>query len=423
MRALIPGALCALLLAAAPAAAQDWLKKIPLAPKLTTRAEEPKPELPRYAMPDLPPDRKLIPDLDTPLVTVTPGLEMIVDLTGFGQDAASIRQVGEQAGRLEVRRAKIELGGQVGLGHLMSYKLGIDYNGFDVNPEQTFAITDFNVSFAIPAWRTKVSIGQMREDFGYEVVASTSILPQSERVISPFVSPVNTGLKVTHLIGARDEMTLSYGVFKDDWGDGEGRPAFSARMTRLVIDQPAHGRLLHLGLGVRRAEIRDTTRYRGRPGVAAADDFVDTGDFAADATTHVGLEALWMDGPLTVQAEHIGAYVDAPASGNPRFHGFYVLGSYVLTGEQRGYDRTKGAARRIVPLGRWGAPELVARLAAVDLSDGTVDGGRYWRLEMGANWWATTRWKFGMLYGHVRLDRFGETGRTNSLLTRVQWIY
>ena len=50
MRALIPGALCALLLAAAPAAAQDWLKKIPLAPKLTTRAEEPKPELPRYAI-------------------------------------------------------------------------------------------------------------------------------------------------------------------------------------------------------------------------------------------------------------------------------------------------------------------------------------------------------------------------------------
>ena len=39
------------------------------------------------------------------------------------------------------------------------------------------------------------------------------------------------------------------------------------------------------------------------------------------------------------------------------------------------------------------------------------------------NWWATTRWKAGLLWGHVWLDRFGETGRTHSLLTRIQWVY
>jgi hypothetical protein len=76
-----------------------------------------------------------------------------------------------------------------------------------------------------------------------------------------------------------------------------------------------------------------------------------------------------------------------------------------------------------MPDGRWGAVEVVARLAAVNLDSDGIDGGSYVRLEGGANWWATTRWKFGMLYGTIWLDRFGETGRTRSLLSRLQWVF
>jgi phosphate-selective porin OprO/OprP len=67
--------------------------------------------------------------------------------------------------------------------------------------------------------------------------------------------------------------------------------------------------------------------------------------------------------------------------------------------------------------------ELVGRYAAVDLSSNAIDGGRFDRIEGGVNWWATTRWKFGLLYGHIWLNRFGETGHTQSLLTRLQWVY
>lgn len=375
----------------------------------------------RYAVPDLAQDRIFIPRLNTPFLTIRPGVELIIDNTTFRQNDTSLTQVGRQADLLEVRSASLEFAGEFGPKRMFDYKVGVEYNGFDVDTDDKWAVTDFNMAFSIPGWRTRVRLGQMREDFGYEVIGSTSTMPQSERVLSPFASPINLGLKVTHIFGRNDRATLTYGIFKDNWGEGDGRAALSARATLLAIDQPQ--RWLHLGAAIRRADLGTSTQYRGKPGVSAADDFVDTGAFAASSATHLGLEAHYTQGPWSIIAEFASARPDVPEGSDPVFHGYYVLGSWVLTGEQRAYDRNKAVVQRIMPRGRWGAVELVARYAAVDLSSGDIDGGRYERIELGANWWATTRWKFGALYGRVWLNRFGETGATNSLLTRLQWIY
>jgi phosphate-selective porin OprO/OprP len=375
----------------------------------------------RYAIPDLAPDRVVIPRLNTRFLTVRPGIELIIDYTGFDQDSASLAQVGEQRNLLEVRSLSLEFNGEFGPKHVFDYKIGVEYNGFDVSPDETWAVTDFNVAFSIPKWRARVRLGQMREDFGYEVVGSTSTMPQSERVLSPFASPINFGLKVTHLFGANDRATLTYGIFKDDWGEGDGRAALSARVTMLAVDQP--DRWLHLGLSIRRSDIGASVQYKGKPGVSATDNFVDTGEFAASTATHFGFEAHYTQGPWSVIAELASARPDVPQGDDPVFRGGYVLGSWVLTGESRAYDRSRGTVKRIMPTGRWGAVELVGRYAAVDLSSGAIDGGRFDRLEGGVNWWATSRWKFGLLYGHVWLRRFGATGHTQSFLTRLQWVY
>jgi phosphate-selective porin OprO/OprP len=415
-------AMAALGLAAVPAAAQQQGPPAPAPPVI----EAPNLFAPgwrdtRYAIPDLAPDRIIIPRLNTRYLTIRPGIELIVDHTAFAQDDASRAQVGPQSNLLEVRSASLEFNGEFGPQRLFDYKVGVEYNGFDVNPDETWAVTDFNVAFSLPKWRTRVRLGQMREDFGYEIVGSTSTMPQSERILSVFASPINFGLKVTHLLGANDRATLTYGLFKDDWGEGDGRAALSARATWLAIDEPR--RWLHVGAALRRADVGASIQYKGKPGVAAADDFVDTGEFAASSATHVGLEAHYTQGAWSVIAEYAAARPDTPTGPTPVFRGGYVLASWVITGEQRDYDRAKGSVKRIMPQGRWGAPELVARYAVIDLSSGGIDGGRYDRIELGGNWWATTRWKFGLLYGHVRLRRFDESGTTQSLLTRLQWVY
>jgi phosphate-selective porin len=292
-----------------------------------------------------------------------------------------------------------------------------------VNTSGSFTITNFAVSFHIPKWRAKVSLGQMREDFGYEVIDSTAKLPQSERTLTPFTSPVNAGIKVVQSLGHNDRMTLSYGIFKNEWGDGDGKLAFAGRLTGLVIDQPDRRRFLHLGVGIRDFGSKGTLSYDGKPGVHAADTFVDTGVFPASGATHIGLEVQYSDGPWSILAEHITAIVHSAETGNPRLRGTYVIGSWFVTGENRLYDRAAGVVSRVTPKGRWGALELTSRLSRVDLDDGAIRGGAYIRLEFGANWWATTRWKLGLLAGRIWLDRFGVESRTDTVMTRLQWVY
>lgn len=376
-----------------------------------------------YAVPDLAPDALLLPKLNTSFLTMRPGIELLLDWTSLGQDDISRAQVGEQSDLFEVRAATIKLRGEFGLHQRVSYKVSIEYNGFDVNPEDSWAVTDFALYFGLPKWGTTVSIGQMRESFGYEVVGSIVVMPQSERIISPFASPINPGIKVAHVIGDNDRMTVTYGLYKNDWGEGDGSISFAGRITRLMIDEPQNRRFLHLGVAVRLSGDNPAQRYFGNPGVNATDAYVDTGTYAAKRARHLGVEAHYSQGPWSVMGEYVMAKTDAPEVGDPRFQGFYVLGSWVVTGESRAYDRAHGELLRLVPKGRWGALELFARFASVDLNDAAIAGGRYTRIEAGANWWATTRWKLGIVYGNVKLDRFDQVGTTNSLLTRLQWVY
>ena len=95
----------------------------------------------------------------------------------------------------------------------------------------------------------------------------------------------------------------------------------------------------------------------------------------------------------------------------------------MLTGTTRPYDRTLGIMRRIVPQRRSGAPKLVARYPAVDLDGGTLRGGCFDRVEAGANWWATTRWKVGAVAEHTWLRQPATRGRMDSVLLRLQRVY
>jgi len=156
---------------------------------------------------------------------------------------------------------------------------------------------------------------------------------------------------------------------------------------------------------------------------AVAGDYVDTSDIPADHAWHLGLEAFWNQVPFSVLVEYNRAWVDSPATQNPEFYGYYILGSWVLTGENRPYDHTVGYTGRIFPQYHWGAPELVARFSRVDLIDGPVQGGKFYKTYLGVNWWMSRQWKLGFGWGHSWLDRFGTTGITDSFLTRLQWVF
>jgi phosphate-selective porin OprO/OprP len=362
------------------------------------------------------------------LFTLKFGLALLVDHNSFDQDAPSLDQVGEQEDGWDDRSLRGMLRGTIGHEYKASYLVAGEYKGFDTEPGDTWNMTDVSLTFPLGGPETKLTVGKTKESFVYEMVGDAANLPQQERVLSPFFASRNVGLRLNRVLGAEHRMTAALGVFNDWWVDGDSfddsGTDVAARFTGLLWDDPDRHRFLHVGVAGRFTGAENgVLRYKGRPESNVTDNYVDTGNLSADHGLHLGLEALWNHGPFSLLAEYARADVDAPAHGDPVFDGAYLTFSWVVTGETRPYDRTVGYARRVMPTGRWGAPEIVARLSTVDLDDGSVAGGSFDKVYLGVNWWATRRWKAGAGWGRTWLDRFGVEGRTDAVQLRAQWIF
>jgi phosphate-selective porin OprO/OprP len=419
--------LCASLLPTSTALAQSEESELPPAPGEFEPAPLPAPKQP-YFVPDAPDSLVALTRVEERWVTLKLGLVLIADYTAFDQDTDSVAQVGTQDDQWEARAARLMLRGTLGRERAVGYLLAGEYKGFETEPEDTWQLTDLSFTFPLGGPATKLVVGKTKQTFDYEMVGDAANLPQLERVQSPFFVSRDVGLKLTRVIGAAQRMTAAAGVFNDWFVDGdsleESGTDVTARFTGLLHDEDGGASFLHLGLSSRYVGAENgSLRYKGRPESNVADNYVDTGDLSADHAWHLGLEALWNEGPCSLLAEYDHAWVEAPSSGDPEFSGGYVTASWVLTGETRPYDRTVGYARRVMPEGPWGAPELVARLSREDLDDGAVQGGAFDKSYLGVNWWATRRWKLGLGWGHTVLDRFDATGTTDSLQLRVQWVY
>ena len=397
----------------------------PAAGQLLPAPPPPAPAVPDYAIPDLEIFTRHLPRLKTKYASLQLGMELIGDWTGFGQDATSLAQVGQQNDQFQMRSAAIDVSGQFGPNPNITYKLGLQYNGFNTNADQNWTVSDFAVFFDLPKYQTRIEVGQIKGSFSYEVVGSFVKMPQAERTLSPFVAPRNPGFKIIHAIGPEKRMTATFSLYKDQAETAGGSLGGAMRVTGLVFGPGANGNgYLHVGGSLLLSGSDTAAVWRAQPGSDVASFYVDTGELNVDKSANLGLELLYSDGHgWSVQSEYVAARVDTVDFGTVGFRGFYLLASWVLTGEFRAYNRDTGVAGRIEPKGRWGAPEVYARWSMVDLQDGPVQGGQYDRFEVGFNWWATREWKFGLVAGRVWLDRFGETGVTNTMLTRIQWVY
>jgi phosphate-selective porin OprO/OprP len=397
----------------------------PAVAQLTLGPPAPDPAAPAYAVPDPNFLVRYLPRVRTKYGTLQLGMELIGDFTGFSQDAVSLAQVGPQDDQFQVRSAAIDVSGQIGPNPNITYKLGLQYNGFNTNADQNWTVSDFAVFFDLPKYQTRIEVGQIKGSFSYEVVGSFVKMPQAERTLSPFVAPRNPGFKIIHAIGPEKRMTATFSLYKDQAETAGGSLGGAMRVTGLVFGPGADGNgYLHVGGSLLLSGSDTAAVWRAQPGSDVASFYVDTGELNVDKSANLGFELLYSDGHgWSVQSEYVAARVDTVDFGTVGFRGFYLLASWVLTGEFRAYNRDTGVAGRIEPRGRWGAPEVYARWSMVDLEDGPVQGGQYDRFEVGFNWWATREWKFGLVAGRVWLDRFGETGVTNTMLTRIQWVY
>tara|TARA_Y100000590_G_scaffold460157_1_gene618848 strand:+ start:1623 stop:2975 length:1353 start_codon:yes stop_codon:yes gene_type:complete len=134
-------------------------------------------------------------------------------------------------------------------------------------------------------------------------------------------------------------------------------------------------------------------------------------DAAAGDVEVLGLEAAYVIGPMSVQAEYIDTQVDLTTGAlGYEWDGFYGQLSYILTGESRSYKWKSGTFDKVKPKsGGIGAVELVLRYEDVTVTDGDegtttssdVDADR---TVLGLNWYVNKATKFMFNYSSVDLD-------------------
>jgi phosphate-selective porin OprO/OprP len=202
--------------------------------------------------------------------------------------------------------------------------------------------------------------------------------------------------------------------------------------------------VLHFGGSVRHRDNGSQLplyRYRQRAAdFHLTDRFVDTG-FIGEADTFLGAEFAWVWGPFSIQGEYAQNQVDVPVSiakVDPTYDGYYLSGSWYLTGESRTYKKgvfSRPKVKRPVNEGGPGAWQIAARYDVVDLSDksAAIAGGglvscaecgeqKTWLL--GVNWWLNDYTRLTFNYAESDISGGVNNGATIQgvgLRAQVDW--
>jgi phosphate-selective porin OprO and OprP len=214
----------------------------------------------------------------------------------------------------------------------------------------------------------------------------------------------------------------------------DSQTAAVGRVGFLASTSNAHN--LHLGAsatyvihpsdqGLDAGGVRYPIRFRERPELRVdSARLIDTGNIDAEHAHVYGVElgGNWKN--FQVQAENFWYGIERlnSTARDPKFGGYYVQGTWALTGESRRYAVANGAyqaPRPRTPVGSgdgWGAFELALRFSHTDFnfeegavgtapSLSAVRGGEQDIWTIGANWYATSNIKVVLNYLLVDVDR------------------
>lgn len=215
----------------------------------------------------------------------------------------------------------------------------------------------------------------------------------------------------------------------------DSQSALVGRVAGLVATSADYN--LHLGasgtyvlhpadLGADVTGARYGVRFRDRPELRVdSTRLIDTGTISANHAYAAGVEFAGNWRNFFLQAENFWFGIERPKPttlSNPKFDGYYVEGSWVITGESHRYNMATASyqtPRPYVPFSKgsgWGAWELAMRYSHTDLNSNagllgnastanSVRGGEQDIFTVGLNWYLNANLRFLLDYSRIKVDR------------------
>ena len=376
-----------------------------------------------------PPERRLVNfnEYEGKLFTLRIGGGFLYDFAAYQQDADSKAQF-QLFPEPKIRDTRVLFKGRLKFfERATTWSAGIMYDY--ANKEWVFRQTGIMV--AVPEIWGDIFVGRSKEGFSLnKVMVGYGGWTMERATISDATIPILAdGIKWLGYV-PKAHLLWNLGVYGDALSEGQTFSTYDnqivGRLVWLPVMSETTGTLLHLGVAVRHGKPNEgKLRLRSRPEVFAAPFFVETEEFAADATLMTGPEVYYRPGSWTFGTEYVVQNVDAPDSGDPIFHGGEVFASWLMTGEIRSYNTRGGYFNQVSPKrpvfqGGRGAWEVVGRVSYIDLDSGALSGGKFWRVTPMVNWYLSDNVRLEFAYGYGSLNRFGLTGGTQFFQSRLQ---
>ncbi len=209
--------------------------------------------------------------------------------------------------------------------------------------------------------------------------------------------------------------------FKD--GSLEIGENFSARIGAVPLWNKDNNTLVHVGINFANRPYKDL-KFRPENHMGSKYHYAFPG---GENRQSIGFEFAADYRYFSLQSEYKTLKVSNDIDKTYGINSYYVMGSYILTGEHRPYKH--GAFGRIKPKtdvehGGWGAVELLARISNMQMSDDVIDANpgnpkEINNLSFGFNWYLTSHVRF--MYNYVITDDKNKVlGNLQGHLFRVQ---
>jgi len=333
-------------------------------------------------------------------------------------------------------------GFRAGLGGAINFKKPWSYftswgtrafeRGFKQSDQSEFVFYDYRID--IPIGTATLSLGKTKETFSISRLQGMIYEPaQQERasVADGLLPARNVGIVINNTL-IKERITWSAGVFNNwyevDKSFSENPTVFTGRITALPYVSEDESNLLHLGIAGRYSNAAGGIQYKTKTEIYSGPVSVDTQRIDdASSTFHYGLEMAWRKGPFILITEYIQSNVHSSTFNDPSFNGYYVVASYTITGEMRSYNKRSGTFRKLnvangLNSGGWGELDVYSRWSSIDLNDKNVEGGEMNTFSLGLNWSPISAIQVNINYRYSTLERLGQKGSNNGLVTRLVFI-
>ncbi len=359
------------------------------------------------------------------------GLGYILDGTTFKQSAVFKQQM-DSAGlvvksKFETRDFRLLLSGILKTKRTIAWKFAYMYDGED----KVWMVRETGITVGVPELAGHIFIGRTKEGYSLVKVMNGHSPWTSERQMALDVIPILAdGIKWFGFL-PKSRVFWNLGYFNDFVSKGQGFSTYAwqyvARVGCLPFYDKEKNKVLHIAANLRYGKpLEGKITLKSRPESNPAPQIINTGSFAADHSTHVGGEIYYSTGRFLLGSEVMMHRFNASDAEDHSFVGGDIIVSYMITKAKRPYTTT-GSIFGFVPVttsifnGGWGEWELVIRYSTFDLEDGSIHGGKFWRITPMINWYMTKFMRMEFVYGYGVLDRFNLRGAVQIFQARVQF--